>query len=269
MKSGLGRGHSHARSKSSSFCRAVGDSPARRLWRGERSCRSKPVRSAAASGKTRPRHQRHRSTHRTHGVRAYTQRPLDHRRRRQRCRARPGQGGRQRPLRPSCLCFRMPQVQVQLRATASNDPTLTANYVVTVTPGFVQTPTPETASLPPGGTMQVTGAIAQVNAGSIRWSLTAAPNGAPLGDSYGSIADGRCVYSRRTYTTCTATYTAPRALPPGSPSLYLVGYAAGNARSVRRPAHPVKRRRLQQLGLAKPVGADRVCRDGLLRGQCQ
>ena len=41
------------------------------------------------------------------------------------------------------------QVQVQVMATSRSDPTVTATYPLTVTPGFVQVLTPETASLAP------------------------------------------------------------------------------------------------------------------------
>ncbi len=51
------------------------------------------------------------------------------------------------------------------------------------------------------------------------------------GDSYGSISEARCTHSSRTYTSCSATYTAPRALPQGTPSVFVVGQAAGNPRS--------------------------------------
>ena len=51
------------------------------------------------------------------------------------------------------------------------------------------------------------------------------------GDGYGSIGETRCTHSSRTYTSCTATYTAPRTLPSGSPSVFVVGLAAGNPRS--------------------------------------
>ena len=54
-------------------------------------------------------------------------------------------------------------------------PAATATYPLTVTPGFVQVLTPETASLAPGGTVQVTGEIAEVNSGSIQWSLGTTP----------------------------------------------------------------------------------------------
>jgi hypothetical protein len=124
------------------------------------------------------------------------------------------------------------QVQVQVLATSKADPTATASYLLTVTPGFVQVLTPETASLAPGGTVQVTGEIAEVNSGSIQWSLATTPGGEiDPGDSYGSVGETRCYHSSRSYTSCTATYTAPRALPTGSPSVFVVGLAAGNPRS--------------------------------------
>ena len=92
--------------------------------------------------------------------------------------------------------------------------------------------TPETASVAPGGTVQVKGEIAEVNSGSIRWMLSTTPAGeTDPGDAYGSVGETRCHHSNRSYTYCTATYTAPRGLPPGSPSIFLVGQAAGNPRS--------------------------------------
>ena len=63
------------------------------------------------------------------------------------------------------------QIQVQVVATSRSDPTTTASYLLTVTPGFVQVLSPETASLAPGSTVQVKGEIAEVNSGSIHWSL--------------------------------------------------------------------------------------------------
>jgi hypothetical protein len=124
------------------------------------------------------------------------------------------------------------QVQVQVTATSRTDPAVTATYPLTVTPGFVQVLTPETASVAPGGTVQVRGEIAEVNSGSIRWMLSTTPAGeSDPGDSYGSVGETRCYHSNRSYTYCTATYTAPGGLPPGSPSVFLVGQAAGNPHS--------------------------------------
>jgi hypothetical protein len=124
------------------------------------------------------------------------------------------------------------QVQVQVTATSRIDPAVTATYALTVTPGFVQVLTPETASVAPGGTVQVKGEIAEVNSGSVRWSLSTTPAGeTDPGDAYGSVGETRCYHSARSYTYCTATYTAPRGLPSGSPSVFLVGQAAGNPHS--------------------------------------
>jgi hypothetical protein len=124
------------------------------------------------------------------------------------------------------------QVQVQVVATSRSDPAVTASYPLTVTPGFVQVLTPETASVAPGGTVQVRGEIAEVNSGSVRWSLSTTPAGeTDPGDAYGSVGETRCYHSNRSYTYCTATYTAPRGLPPGIPSVFLVGRAAGNPHS--------------------------------------
>jgi hypothetical protein len=124
------------------------------------------------------------------------------------------------------------QVQVQVVATSRSDPAMTATYPLTVTPGFVQVLTPETASVAPGGSVQVRGEIAEVNSGSVRWSLSTTPAGeTDPGDAYGSVGETRCYHSNRSYTYCTATYTAPRGLPPGSPSVFLVGQAAGNPHS--------------------------------------
>jgi hypothetical protein len=121
---------------------------------------------------------------------------------------------------------------VQITATSRTDPTLSATYPLTVTPGFVQVLTPETATLAPGGTIQVRGEIAEVNSGTIRWALSTTPGGEnDPGDSYGSVGDARCYHSSRSYTYCTATYTAPRSLPAGSPAVYLVGQASGNPHS--------------------------------------
>jgi hypothetical protein len=121
--------------------------------------------------------------------------------------------------------------QVQVRITATSE-TSNASYTLTVTPGFAQVLTPETASLAPGGTVQVSGVIAEINGGSVHWSLgTTASGEIDPGDSYGSLSEAKCSHSPRTYTTCTATYTAPRALPTGSPSLFVVGLAGGNRHS--------------------------------------
>ena len=83
-------------------------------------------------------------------------------------------------------------VNVEVKASFANDPATAATYQLTVTPGFVQSLTPETASLAPGGTVQVTGELAEVNSGSINWSLAAnASGGGTAGPEYGSLRGRR------------------------------------------------------------------------------
>ena len=95
-------------------------------------------------------------------------------------------------------------------ATLRSDPATTASYLLTVTPGFVQVLTPETASLTPGATVQVKGQIAEINSGSIHWTLATTPGGeVDPGDSYGSISETRCSHS-----SPYLYLPAPRPIPP-------------------------------------------------------
>jgi hypothetical protein len=122
--------------------------------------------------------------------------------------------------------------RIQVRISATTPTGFTSSYALAVTPGFAQVLTPETASLPTGGTVQVSGVLAEINGGSVHWSLATTAGGeSDPGDSYGSLSGASCSHSPRTYTTCTVTYTAPRALPAGSPSVLVVGAAGGNRRS--------------------------------------
>jgi hypothetical protein len=124
-------------------------------------------------------------------------------------------------------------VNVELKAAVANDQDAAATYRLTVTPGFVQSLTPENASLAAGGTVEVTGELAEVNSGTINWSLTTkAAGGATAGAEYGSLSATSCHRSPRTYTYCTATYTAPSSLPGNNASLYVVASSANNAQSV-------------------------------------
>jgi hypothetical protein len=104
---------------------------------------------------------------------------------------------------------------------------------VTVTPGFIQTVTPENATLSTGATVPLSAAIAEIGGGSINWSLsTAASGGSSPGSAGGSISGTSCqksgsiTSSNPFYTSCTATYTAPGAVP--SQAIYAIGTVAAN-----------------------------------------
>ncbi|HEY4046120.1 MAG TPA: hypothetical protein VGM27_04555 [Acidobacteriaceae bacterium] len=125
-------------------------------------------------------------------------------------------------------------ITVEVKAALQSNPSLSRTYLLTVTPGFVQSLTPENASLAPGGSVRVTGELAEINAGSIQWSLAPSVSGAssPAGAGYGSISKTECSHSSQTYTYCSAIYTAPASQPANSAPIYIVASVPNNVESV-------------------------------------
>ncbi len=121
-------------------------------------------------------------------------------------------------------------VTVRVEAALTSNPQSTASLLITVHPGFVQPLLPQNVALTPGANAEVTAQIAEVNAGSVRWWLAAAPNGEEdsASPALGSISSSECQRSTDHYTTCTITYTAPSALP--AQEVYVV--AAVNSSAV-------------------------------------
>lgn len=103
-------------------------------------------------------------------------------------------------------------VHVRIIAHLKNDPLETAAQSVSVTPGFVQSLLPENASLTAGASLQATAEIAEVNAGTVRWSLSSDVANA---SDKGTLSDASCRRSLDQYTTCQVLYTAPAAPTPG------------------------------------------------------
>lgn len=106
-------------------------------------------------------------------------------------------------------------VQVKITASLQSDPGITASSEITITPGFVQALLPENATLTPGATLQVSGEIAEVDAGAVHWSVGATGAG-------GTLSPSNCRRGARQYTTCTVSYTAPATLS-GPASIYITG----------------------------------------------
>lgn len=97
-------------------------------------------------------------------------------------------------------------VRVVIAGKLQDDPAESASSVVSVTPGFVQSLLPENASLTAGATVEATAEIAEVNAGSVHWSLS---SDASPGADEGTLSDASCQRSLDQYTTCKVSYTAP------------------------------------------------------------
>lgn len=126
-------------------------------------------------------------------------------------------------------------VTVRVQATLAGDPQSTAVIAIEVHPGFVQPLLPQNVALTPGATADVTAQIAEVDAGSVRWSLAEGPTGednaAP--GTLGTLSNSECQRSSDHYTTCTVTYAAPAAMPAGQ--VYVV--AAVNGSTTTSPLH--------------------------------
>lgn len=120
-------------------------------------------------------------------------------------------------------------ITVDVQATVRGDAKSTAALILTVHPGFVQPLLPQNVALTPGASAEVTAQIAEVSAGSVKWSLAAAPAGSAesTNGALGTLSDLGCRRSSEHYTTCAVTYSAPSMLP-GQP-VYVIAAVNGSA----------------------------------------
>ncbi|MGB0122534.1 MAG: hypothetical protein WA419_21560 [Silvibacterium sp.] len=115
-------------------------------------------------------------------------------------------------------------IRIQIAAHLENAPSQTASAVVSVTPGFVQPLLPENAALTAGATLEATAEIAEVNSGTVHWTLSGdVTNGADKG----TLSDATCQRSLDQYTTCKVSYTAPSSSPKAI--VYLKATVDGSA----------------------------------------
>lgn len=115
-------------------------------------------------------------------------------------------------------------VRVQVAARLKDDRAEVATSTVNVTPGFVQSLLPENASLSAGSTLEAAAEIAEVNAGSVQWSLS---SDTAHGGDEGTLGNESCQRSLDQYTTCKVTYTAPSTGSQGT--VYLKATVNGSA----------------------------------------
>ena len=120
------------------------------------------------------------------------------------------------------------EVTVRVEARLATDSADATSILLTVRPGFVQPLLPQDMALTPGASAQVTAEIAEVNAGSVSWSLAASPGGSettPPG-TLGTLNGSGCQRSEDRFTTCTVTYSAPGGIP--AQPVYVVGKVNGD-----------------------------------------
>lgn len=100
------------------------------------------------------------------------------------------------------------RADVTVTAHLMANPAIAASMHLTVTPGFLEPIAPENVALPAGGTVTLTGRLAQAGGnGAIRFAVTGS---AQAGDGgAGTLGPVECTHSQDAFTSCTVTYTAP------------------------------------------------------------
>ena len=110
---------------------------------------------------------------------------------------------------------------VTVTATLASNSSDTVSAKLTITPGFLQPLSPENVALGPGGTVKITGAIAEAGGtAAINYVVSSSPTGS--GGSQEGLVVAPCSRSSNAFTTCTATYTAPASIS-ATIATYIVG----------------------------------------------
>lgn len=119
------------------------------------------------------------------------------------------------------------QVDVVVTAALKSNPGLRADSVLTLTPGFLQPLTPQNVALGPGGSVTISGYLAEAGgANEIHFALSSTPSGESGGE--GSLGPANCQKTHHAFTSCSVTYTAP-ATVASTGVTYVVGSAPGSS----------------------------------------
>jgi len=117
------------------------------------------------------------------------------------------------------------RAQVLVTATNPANPSLHASSVLTLTPGFLQPLTPENVALGAGGTVAITGFLAEAGGtAGIHFELAGSPSG--QGSGQGSLSAVSCQRESQAFTSCTITYTAPASVQATS-ATYVIATVNG------------------------------------------
>lgn len=116
--------------------------------------------------------------------------------------------------------------QVMVTARLESNPAIVATARLTVTPGFLQPLSPENLAVGPGGSVTVTGRLAEVGGpGKIRFTLSDSAQ-----DSFGgqgTLGVTNCLQGEQAFTVCSVTYNAPAEVS-GTAVTYVVASMAGS-----------------------------------------
>ena len=98
--------------------------------------------------------------------------------------------------------------RVEVAVTATGGMGTKATAMLTITPGFLQPLTPENLALGAGGTVTITGILAEAGGtAGMRFALAKTPAGE--GEGEGSLGEVHCHRGSKAFTSCAVTYSAP------------------------------------------------------------
>lgn len=121
------------------------------------------------------------------------------------------------------------RTQILVTAALKSDPAIRSTSLMTVTPGFLQPLTPENAAIGPGGSITVTGYLAEAGGtGDVHFALSKNPSGDGGGD--GTLSTPTCQRPRRGFTFCSVTYTAPPSVSSAGVTYVVATVANSSAR---------------------------------------
>ncbi len=140
-------------------------------------------------------------------------------------------------------------VTVEVTAHLQNDPSRTTSETITVTPGFLQPLLPENAALSPGGTLEVSAQIAEIDGGTVHWSLSDGANG--------TLSQPNCQHGTQQYTICKISYSAPGTLS-GLQSVHVI--ATVNDTNTQAKLHLL----LNTDGVNSSAAANQTAQTGLI-----
>jgi hypothetical protein len=122
------------------------------------------------------------------------------------------------------------RADVLVTATLKTQPGLRATSLLTLTPGFLQPLTPENAALGPNGSVTVSGYLAEAGGNSeIHFALANSASGEAGGE--GALSATTCQRSRRAFTSCSVTYSAPSVVS-GTGVAYVVATLPGSSAKI-------------------------------------
>jgi hypothetical protein len=120
-------------------------------------------------------------------------------------------------------------VTVTVKAALASNPSVAASATMMVTPGFLQPLTPENVALGAGGTVTVTGYIAEAG-GTDGISYAVANSSTGSSGGQGSVGSSSCTRSSVAFTYCTVTYTAPTPVSTTAPTYVVASIGSSTSK---------------------------------------